>query len=325
MSSSATRILFLFGNDEYAITRRLREIGNIFSDPTSASLNTAHLEARSVSEDDLNNAINAMPFLAKQRLVLLANPSARYTTPATQKRFLEFLEKVPETTLLVLYEYIEPKESEKHWLLKWAQKNPALIQAQAFMLPRPKEMIGWLVNEVKRQGGSIEPAAATRLAEMVGTDTRQAAQEIAKVLAYVNWARPVRVEDVEAVTIFTAQQSVFDFVDALAQGNGKRAQSLLHRLLESEDWFSLWGMVIRQFRLLLLAREVLDRGGSLQDAKEAIHESPYSVEKAYQQAMRFTMPVLETIYHKLLELDEGVKTSHYTLDLAMEMLAAQIA
>ncbi|MGC8855888.1 MAG: DNA polymerase III subunit delta [Anaerolineae bacterium] len=317
-------ILFLFGNDEYAISRRLHQLSEIFADPTSASMNTARLEARNMSEDDLNNAINAMPFLAERRLVLLANPSARYTTPATQKRFLEFLEKVPPTTLLVIYETLEPKESEKHWLLKWAQKHPALIQTQAFMLPRPKEMTAWILTETKHQGGSMEPSAAARLSEMVGTDTRQAAQEIAKVLAYVNWARPVRVEDVETVTILTAQQSVFDFVDALAQGNGKRAQALLHRLLESEDWFSLWGMVIRQFRLLLLAREVMDGGGSLQDAKEAIHESPYSVEKAYQQATRFTMPVLEAIYHRLLELDEGVKTSRYTLDLAMEILTAQI-
>jgi len=317
-------ILFLFGNDEYAISRRLHEVSQIFTDPTSASMNTARLEARTMSDDDLNNAINAMPFLAERRLVLLANPSARYNTPVSQKRFIEFLEKVPATTLLVIYETLEPKESEKHWLLKWAQKHPEQIQTQAFMLPRPKEMTGWILAEVKRQGGSMEPAAAARLSEMVGADTRQAAQEIAKVLAYVNWARAVSVADVEAVTVLTAQQSVFEFVDALAQGNSKRAQALLHRLLESEDWFSLWGMVIRQFRLLLLAREVIDNGGNIQDAREAIHESPYSVEKAYQQASRFTMPVLEAIYHKLLELDEGVKTSRYTLDLAMEMLTAQI-
>ena len=88
-------ILFLYGNDEFAITRKLSEFGSIFTDPSSADMNTARLDARTVSEDELNNAVNSMPFLAKQRLVLLANPSARYNKADSRKKFLEFIEKVP--------------------------------------------------------------------------------------------------------------------------------------------------------------------------------------------------------------------------------------
>src|SRR6185503_10234592 len=183
-----------------------------FPDTTSADMNTARLDARSMSENDLNNAVNAMPFLAKRRLVLLANPSAKYNNPSARKKFLEFIEKAPETTRLVMYESIEPRDVEKHWLMKWAEKNEKLIQTRAFMLPRLKEMAGWILNETKKQGGQIEPRAAEMLKDMVGVDTRQAGMEIAKLLAYVNWARPVTGPDVEAVCIVTSQQSVFDFV-----------------------------------------------------------------------------------------------------------------
>ena len=68
-----SNIFFLYGNDEFAISRRLKDFESDFSDPTSADMNTARFDARSMSEDDLNNAVNAMPFLAKRRLVLLAN------------------------------------------------------------------------------------------------------------------------------------------------------------------------------------------------------------------------------------------------------------
>src|SRR6476620_10730614 len=110
-------LYFLFGNDEFAVTRKLKEFEADFTDPTSADMNTARLEARSVDENDLNNAVNAMPFLAKRRLVLLANPSAKYNNPSARKKFLEFIEKSPETTRLVMYESVEPKEVEKHWLM----------------------------------------------------------------------------------------------------------------------------------------------------------------------------------------------------------------
>ena len=46
-------IFFLFGNDEFAISRKLKEFESDFSDPTSADMNTARLDARSASEDDL--------------------------------------------------------------------------------------------------------------------------------------------------------------------------------------------------------------------------------------------------------------------------------
>jgi DNA polymerase-3 subunit delta len=315
---------FLYGNDEFAITRKLKDFESDFTDPTSADMNTARLDARAMNENDLNTAVNAMPFLAKRRLVLLANPSSKYNNASSRKKFLEFIEKAPDTTRLVMYESVEPRDVEKHWLVKWAEKNNKTIQTKAFMLPRLKDMTGWIVNETKQQGGQIEPRAAEMLKDMVGVDTRQAGMEIAKLLAYVNWARQVKVTDVEAVCIVTSQQSVFDFVDALSSGNGKSAQHLLHRLLESEDPFSLWGMVVRQFRLLIQAREILDGRGNKDDVARALGVHPFIAEKTTGQAGRFSMESLESIYRKLLRIDEGVKTSQITLDLALDTLVVEL-
>jgi DNA polymerase III subunit delta len=317
-------IHFLYGNDEFAISRRLKDFESDFTDPTSADMNTALLDARSMSENDFNNAVNAMPFLARRRLVLLANPSSKYNNPSVRKKFFEYIEKMQDTTRLVLYESVEPKEADKHWLVKWAEKNDTLIQVKAFMLPRLKDMTGWIVNEAKNQRGQIEPRAAEMLKEMVGVDTRQAGMEISKLLAYVNWARPINSQDVETVCIVTSQQSVFDFVDALANGNGKSAQHLLHRLLESEDEFSLWGMVVRQFRLLIQAREILDARGNKDDMARAVKIHPFVAEKAMQQAAHFSIESLESIYRKLLRIDEGVKTSQVTLDLALDTLVVEL-
>ena len=317
-------IYFLFGTDEFAISRKLKEFESDFTDPTSADMNTARLDARSMDEDDLSNAVNAIPFLAKRRLVLLANPSTKYNNPSVRKKFMEFVEKAPDTTRLVMYESVEPRDVEKHWLVKWAEKNSNLIQTKAFMLPRLKDMTGWIVNETKKQGGQIEPRAAEMLKDMVGVETRQAGMEISKLLAYVNWARTVTIQDVEAVCIVTSQQSVFDFVDALSNGNGKVAQHLLHRLLENEDPFSLWGMVVRQFRLLIQAREILDGRGNKDDVARALGVHPFVAEKTTGQAARFSIESLESIYRRLLRIDEGVKTGQLTLDLALDTLVVEL-
>jgi DNA polymerase-3 subunit delta len=83
-------------------------------------------------------------------------------------------------------------------------------------------------------------------------------------------------------------------------------------------------MVIRQFRLLLLAREVIDGRGGEREVEQALGVHAFVAEKVYGQAKRFTLPALETIYHKLLEMDEAAKTSQVTLDLALDLFVVEM-
>jgi DNA polymerase-3 subunit delta len=319
-------ILFFYGNDEFAIRKQAEKFDAMFSDPTTAGMNTARLDARHASESDLVNAVGAMPFLAPQRLVILENVSKKYTGLDGHKKFVAFLETVPASAKLVLVDADEIKERDipNHWLVKWTAKNAEKAKSQGFMLPRQREMPGWIIAETKRQGGQIEPAAAARLAEMTGEEPRQAAQEITKLLTYVNFAHAIGIEDVEAVSILTASVDVFDLVDALGAQNGKLAQKLMHRLLEEKDAFEIFGMVVRQFRLLTIAREVIDEGGSLSDAIEALGIHPFPAEKAYKQARSFAMETLESIYHRLLLMDEAAKTGAMPLDLALDTLIVEL-
>ncbi|MBK6791854.1 MAG: hypothetical protein IPG80_04795 [Anaerolineales bacterium] len=83
-------IFLLYGNDEFAITRKLKDFESEFTDPTTADMNTTRLEARSMTENDLNNAVNAMPFLAPKRLVYIAYPSVNLPSPMPAKSFWNF-------------------------------------------------------------------------------------------------------------------------------------------------------------------------------------------------------------------------------------------
>lgn len=320
-------IHFLFGNDEYAIQKQVDKFASIFSDPTTADMNTTRMDARNVQQNTLTNAVGAMPFLAAQRLVILDHVSKGFGGQEGHKKFLAFLETVPESTLLLALDFEEIKERDipGHWLVKWCVKAGEKAKSQGFHLPRQREMPGWIIAETKRQGGSIEPAAAARLAEMTGEETRQAAQEIIKLLTYVNYAHAIGLEDVEAVSIVTAGVDVFDLVDAMALKNGRESQRLLHRLLEDKDAFELFGLIIRQFRLLTLAREVMDEGGTVQEAAEAMGAHPFVAEKAYNQARKFSAEALSAVYHRLLAMDEASKTGVMPLDLALDAFIVELA
>ncbi len=322
MNEKKARIILLYGDDEFAIARRIEKLKQRVD---KGGMNTNHFDARSVQKEALNMAVSAMPFLAERRLVFLENISPLYRGKNQRDDFIKFLETVPETTVLVLHELMESKKAEQNWLLKWAQANKDFARAEGFMLPKAWETGEWIARiqkEAKSQGGEIERQAAERLAEMTGTNTRQVAQEITKLLTYVNFSRPVSLRDVELVSVSTAQGDIFELVDALGSGRGRDAQAMLHRLLDEQDPFSIFGMVVRQFRLLLLAREVLDRRGNVQTE---LKQHPFVAKKLSAQARHFSITTLEAIYKRLLKIDEDAKTGKTPLDLSLDMLGVELA
>jgi DNA polymerase III subunit delta len=317
--AESSPIIILHGNDEFAIAAHIAKLCAGLGDPATAEMNIARFDGRSgLDFEALNTAVNAMPFLAPRRVMVLEHPIAAFASAPARKKFLELLDKAQPSTTIALVEYEELKRD--HWLLKWAVTAGARAGVHVYNMPKHWEMPRWIEAEAKKQGGKIDPDAAARLSEMVGEDTRIAAQELTKLLTYVNFERPIRLLDVEKVSIVSAQGSVFELVDALGQNDGRKAQRVLHQLLEDEEASELWGMVIRQFRLLLQAREMLDERASVPEIQKALGLHEFVAQKVCNQAGRFSMPALESIYHKLLEIDEGAKNSQVPLDLALDTL-----
>jgi DNA polymerase-3 subunit delta len=329
--SEITPVLILHGNDEFAISAHIDKICAGLGDPSTADMNIARIDGRlGLDFEALNTAVNSAPFLAPRRVMVLVHPASAFPTPEARKKLFELLEKASPTSTIVLVEYEELKRDSKgdhkkdHWLLKWADSSSGGATLHVYNMPKRWEMPHWIESEARKLGGRIDPDAAARLSEMVGQDTRIAAQELTKLLTYVNFERAIRLLDVERVSIFSAQTSIFELVDALGQKEGKKAQGVLHHLLEAEEAIEFWGMVIRQFRLLLLAREMLDERAPIPQIQKTLGLHEYVAQKVCSQAGRFSMPALESIYHKLLEIDERAKTSQVPLDLALDTLIVEL-
>jgi DNA polymerase-3 subunit delta len=298
-------------------------------------MNISHLDGKLASDEDIRTAALAMPFLSERRLVVLTNPLSRLSGPsnaaiAARERFIKLLDGLPETTALVLviedhqnyrgWEHLKPD----HWLIKWAGAAGKRVHIQPCALPEAGEMPGWIINQAKKAGGKFTPQAASLLAEHTGSNTALAVQEIDKLLTYVDGQRAVTEDDVRLLVETGGPVDVFKMVGALAERNGREASGLLHALLGLDDAMHLFGLVVRQFRLLVQVREILDEGGREDQVKREMKNLPFA-NQYVRQAQRFTQSELDAIYHRLLQLDEGIKSSQVTDELALELLVAEIA
>jgi DNA polymerase-3 subunit delta len=346
-------VYLLHGDDEHAIHKFVAALAAKMGDASIADLNTNRLDGRQCSEEDIHSAAFSMPFLAERRLVIVANPLARLTPrkggdsdeetesvsagkglKLAREHFIAMLDGLPTTTALVLvivdsrvrrrgewdWEILNPN----HWLAKWAQQAGPKAMLRPFPLPTPDEMPGWVRKQAESQGGSFSPLAARALADLAGTDTELASQEIIKLLTYVDYKRSVEEDDVLLLTAQTSQANIFNMVDAIGERNSRRALALLHHLLEQTETPELFGMIVRQFRLLLQTREILDEGGNETQVTAELKLNPYVTPKLCKQARSFTLPGLEDIYRRLLAMDEAIKTSQIPADVAFDTLIAEI-
>jgi len=326
-------VYVLHGEDEFSMAQEIGKLEAKVGDAATASLNTTRLDGRTLSFAELENAARAMPFLAERRVVVLYYPLAKMEKdPALQERFKALLDQVPESTALLLVEYTNLFDGKKksgskgklHWLLEWAGKAGERAFVRSYTTPKGSQLQQWIQSQAKQAGGEFTPSAAAMLAGLVGEDTRLAHQEIHKLVAYANYSRAVEPEDVDAVTALSGQVTIFMLVDALGMGDGRKAMSALHQLLDEKDVQSIFGMIVRQFRLILLAREVLEQDGSDGGAAKALKLHPFVAEKITAQARRFSLETLEAIYRRLLEIDEAIKTGQVEFEVALDAFVAGI-
>lgn len=326
MGGGQASIYLLHGEDEFNIARFISNLAAEVGEASGVALNTTRLEGHAFTLEELRTAALAMPFLAPARLVVIYRPLARPISSEWQKKFLAILEEVPPTTKVALVEYRLLREDDKEggWLMQWALKMKDKVLVRSFPLMSEGEMARWIQAQARELGGQFTPRAAALLASLVGSETRMAYHEIQKLLAYVNTQRPVDAEDVENLSLAVFHESIFTLVDALATQNGRQALRLLRRFLDEESPQYVMGMMIRQFRLLILVKELQEEGKNLDEmARQLVpfRVKRWEAEKLSRQARRFSLETLENAYRHLLDMDEAIKTSQIDDDVALDTFA----
>jgi DNA polymerase-3 subunit delta len=330
-SEKKPRLYLFFGNDELAMHKLVQGLVDKVMDAAMGDMNISRFQENPRVED-VRDAAYMIPMFGDRRLVLLTNAQDWLKGSKNKDSILKLLEGLPSSTALVLQLNLEMERgnwkefASTHWLRKWVKDQPSgVVFQKECSLPGIGQMPGLIMKEAKEKKGEFSPEAAQELTRAIGNDTLIASLEIDKLLTYVDYQRPVTAEDVRLLTPEVAPISVFDMVDAIGERNIPKAAQLLHRLLETEMPIPLFGMIVRQFRRLILAREVLDQGGRKSQIEKALKVHPFVAEKLEKQASLFDMNQLKEIYHRLLTTDEYMKTGQMDPKIAMEMFVSEMS
>ncbi len=328
-------IRILYGADTYSRTLALDRIRD---ELTAEGADVLRFDA-SVPMEELLAAIHTLPFMASRRLVIVEGLLARAGTGRRgggRKRdsgsgraaagapfwapLADAAPGLPPTTELALIDGAVERDNP---LLKALAPH---AEARPFHPMPQRDVPGWIVAHAREAGVRMAPDATRLLAELCGPNLWAAAAEIEKLRLYAG-DREATAGDVRALAASVRDESVFAMVDAVVEGRARDALRMLTELrADGEAGPRLLTMIARQYRLLILARELASGGLAAPDIGRRIGlTNEYALRKAMQQAARADMARLEAAMARVLDADVAMKRGEMTEDLALELLVADLA
>jgi DNA polymerase III subunit delta len=266
------------------------------------------------------DAALTLPAFSARRMVLVRQ--AEKINLSEPEPLLRYLKNPSETTTLV---FVADKFDARGKVYKAFQKTGAAVR---FARPKPSQMPDLVRRRAKGMGIAIDGAAVRMLVELVGPDMGAAVRALEMLDLYrgPGSERAIRAEDVSRVLVSVREESVFDLVDAIGQGDRVQALALLHRLCvdQREPGLRVLALIARHFRLLIRARQLLDTRTPTKAWAGALGLPPFLVDKMRRQAGRFSSEDLVRSHAAIKAVDQGLKGGRLRDVRQLERLALRL-
>ena len=317
-------LILVYGEDAFRVAEKVRQLKDAFRkkyDPTG--YNTVDFPSDDSNELEVSEVLQSMcsfPFLGSRRMVLV-NGLLSFLKKADEKIWFEGFGRMPDSSIVILWEEIETKAVEKKQWVKELSKT-AEVHTYPFPVLTGSVLVKWVFDRVKALGGLIDQNSIVALIERVGSDLWQMSHEIEKLVAFSH-GKSITKEIVDELVHATFEGKIFELMDAISKKQTSRAIRLLEeeRSAGSDDHYLLT-MLGRQVRILLGARAMLDQDSRVtkQKVAEELDVHPFVAQKSLEQARLFTFDDLRKAHDLLFEYDLKIKTGRISADLATDLV-----
>ena len=299
-------ITLFCGDDGFTLHEQVVALRRAHNRDGGLDTNTMRMDGRALKPADFIAVVGAAPFLSDYRLVRVDGLGARLAGGGRRRSAGEWddlesmLAGIPPTTILL---FVDGPLPETNPLRRAVAERG---EVRVFQPPRANALPAWLRARAQKQGVQMTPAAERLLLRQLGADLWALAVELDKLAVYAGDA-PLDEHAVAALTPVNRTASIWNLVDAVAEGRTGLALQALHTLRQSESTPYLLGMLARQFRLITVAREVLGTGGGVSELRDQLTLAPYPAQKSLTQARRFPQALADAALRRVLACEVAIQ------------------
>ena len=187
-----------------------------------------------------------------------------------------------------------------------------------FSLMKSKELEKWIKEYFWEKGYDVTEDVCYFLIEALGDDQILLENEMKKICLYGPEEKKLTIDSIKDIIAFSIKGNIFQMLDSLIEKNGsKMIQSLdaLYKFKESE--VKIIFMVIREFRLLLLVKWLVEKRWSKDDIIKSLKVHPFIGTRLYMRIKQFSFIAIKNYLTLLYELEEKIKAGKGDLKILL--------
>lgn len=253
---------YLHGPEDLLKDEVARAVLDRALDPTLRDFNFDQGSAASLDPEAVYALCNTPPMMADRRVVLIRDVEAWKRKTKARTTLLACLDRPsPDAVVLLLQGAAEEAEDK--------ELAARTVSVACHPLP-PDRAAKWLAHRGASLGVSFAPGGAEHLVRVVGPELGPLASELEK-LAAVATGEPVTEAQVAALVGVRQGETIFDWRDAVLDGDAVRAGTLLAPVLQQSGvtgvkLVTLLGTTVIGVGVVRAAYDRNARGSQLQDA-----------------------------------------------------------
>src|SRR3989344_1107499 len=300
-------IIFLYGQDSYRISQKLKEIKEKYQAKNPNGFNLISLDFSENSIKDLEHHLVNSSLMPGKKLIILKNifsADAGQILNVTKSQNLSKREDI-------IFVAVSFKDA-KNELFNYLTKKPC--ESQNFNLLKNYEIKNWTIKFARDFNINFTSEALDYLILNCNGDLWRLDSEINKLANYKQKG-VISLSQVEELVTPNANQNIFEITDGLAAKNKRRAISSLHKLLDSgEAPTEILGLLAWQARNILKFKS--------DSSKILLH--PYMLAKTGAAAKVFSIEELSSLLKKISKLDLELKTTNVEAKTALSLLISEL-
>jgi len=306
-------VYLLYGEESYLIGETRKRIESICLDPGTKDFNYDLFTGGETAPDRIMDAAKTHPVMASWRVVVVKD--AHIWNEQQVKTFAPYWEDpLTSTCLIFLGQKLGPW---KRWVSVLEEKGRVV----SFTHPRGKALTRYIMRGARDMGKEISVQAAELVREQVGNHLGEIHQELDKIASYVGNRNRIRVEDVEAVISPVRSRTVFDLTRAMGMKNCPEALKILNQMMEGgENHLKILTMMVRQFRLIWMAKDMQSQGMPSKDIGKALGVPEFVLRPLLSHMENFTTSELAEGYRRFSEADGALKSRSIPKGIVLENL-----
>jgi DNA polymerase III subunit delta len=337
-------IIFFFGENDFKIKEKLTELKNKFlRDIDQSGQNIFIFDGENFKINLLSENIGTGSLFSSKKMVIIKDLIKNKDKDIYKKTLGYLKENKVETSEDIIVFTESNVKKNKDSLIKINNKKESslnkdekslflFLEKQKFSQEFKKYSDNELVSLIKKHFSDyqieIDYKEASLISSINNNNPWSIDIEVKKIAHFKmsnNKSRKVTIKDVEENSPDFFSENIFKLTDLISYRKKNEALKILEEqyLAGSEPAYIL-SMIIRQFKIMLQIRELLDLNYNSQKINKSLKLHPFIINKGINQAKNFHQSDIKKILNKLSEIDDHNKRSKSNLKVAINLTISKI-